>query len=177
MRTSWVVVAAALLTGGIAACSVGPSGGPAAAPASTPPVTEARADGQGFGLLKDVRLTRQDGADRIVFEFADAVPGYAISYTDLPVTSDPAGLVVPVAGAAALQISLRGASAYAAVGDAAPAYGGPNRIPGGDATRVTELVGLGDFERVMAWAAGVNARTGFRVTTLSGPPRLVVDVV
>ncbi len=140
-------------------------------------VTDASADGQGFGLLKDVQVSRQDGADRIVFVFADSVPGYAISYTDLPVTSDPAGQVVPVAGGAALQIWLRGASAFATVGDTQPAFTGPSRIPGGTATQVTELVMLGDFERVMAWAAGVNARTGFQVSTLDAPPRLVVDVL
>ena len=144
---------------------------------ATPPVTQASAEGSGFGLLKAVRLTRQDGADRIVFEFAGAVPGYAIAYIDLPVTSDPAGLAVQLAGSGALKISLRGASAYAVVGDAEPAYRGPNRIPGGDTTQVTELLQLGDFERVMGWVAGVNARTGFRVSALDAPPRLVVDVV
>jgi hypothetical protein len=199
MRTSWVVVAAALLTGGIAACSVGPASGPAtpaatapttpaaaapaaaapatAAPVAAPTVTEASGDGKGFGLLKDVRLARQDGADRIVFEFADAVPGYAISYTDLPVTSDPAAQVVPLAGASALQILLKGASAYAANVDTEPAYRVPDRIPRGDATQVTEIVKLGDFERVMVWAAGVGNRTGFRVSTMAAPPRLVVDVM
>jgi hypothetical protein len=139
-------------------------------------MTTSSAEGQGFGLLKDVRVTRQDGADRIVFEFAAAVPGYVIDYTDLPVTSDPAGQVVALAGAAALKISLHGASAYATVGDTTPAYRGSDRVPPGDATQVTEVVKLGDFERVMIWAAGVTARTSFQVSTLSAPPRLVVDV-
>ena len=191
MRRSWLAVAAVLVTGGIGACSVGPSNVPATPapaptttpatttpPAAAPPaVTQASAEGQGFGLLKDVRVARQDGGDRIVFEFADAVPGYTIAYTDLPVTSDPAGQVVPLAGTAALQIVLRGASAYAVFGDTEPAYRVPARVPSGDATRVTEVVNLGDFEQVMVWAAGVTGRTGFRVSTLDGPPRLVVDVV
>jgi hypothetical protein len=196
MRTSWVVVAAALVTGGIAACSVGPANGPAtptgasAAPSTTPTptptsaatpstaarVTEASAEPAGFGLLKDVRVANQGGVDRIVFEFATAVPGYKISYVDLPVTSDPAGQVVPLAGGAALQISLIGASAYAEITDTERAYPGPDRLPHGDAVQVTEIVNLGDWERVMVWAAGVGTRTGFRVTTLDGPPRLVVDI-
>lgn len=146
----------------------------AAAPADL--VTEASADGPGFGLLKAVRLAGQDGVDRIVFEFDGAVPGYRISYADLPVTSDPAGEEVPLAGGAALQVSLIGSSAYAELGDPRPAYTVARRIPGGDTSQVTELVNLGDFERVLVWAAGVRERTGFRVSTLDGPPRLVIDV-
>lgn len=144
---------------------------------AAPIVTQASADGPGFGLLKDVRLTRQDGVDRIEFEFEVTVPGYSIAYIDLPVTSDPAGLPVQLAGTGALKISLRGASAYATVSDTEPAYRGSNRIPGSNTAQVTELLQLGDFERVMGWAAGVNARNGFRVSTLDAPPRLVVDVV
>ncbi|QJY46250.1 AMIN-like domain-containing (lipo)protein [Pseudonocardia broussonetiae] len=139
-------------------------------------VTEASADSPGFGLLKAVRLAGQDGVDRIVFEFDGAVPGYRISYADLPVTSDPAGEEVPLAGGAALQVSLIGSSAYAQLGDPQPAYPVARRIAGGDTSQVTELVNLGDFERVLVWAAGVRERTGFRVSTLNGPPRLVIDV-
>jgi hypothetical protein len=34
----------------------------------------------------------------------------------------------------------------------------------------------GDFEAVLTWALGVNQEADFRVLTLDGPPRLVVDV-
>ncbi|MBW0117996.1 AMIN-like domain-containing (lipo)protein, partial [Pseudonocardia abyssalis] len=129
----------------------------------------------GFGLLSAVRVAGQGATDRIVFEFAEAVPGYRISYVDLPVTSDPAGEEVPLAGSAALQISLIGSSAYREVGDAEPAFPVPRRLSG-DTSQVTELVNLGDFERVLVWAAGVRERTGFTVTTLDAPPRLVIDV-
>jgi len=30
---------------------------------------------------------------------------------------------------------------------------------------------------VLVWAAGVRERSGFRVSTLADPPRLVIDVV
>jgi hypothetical protein len=188
MRTWRVILAAALVTSGIAACAVGPDSGPGSGPATvatptpvSPPsgaarVTQANADGNGFGLLRDVRMADQGASDRIVFEFVAAVPAYSISYVDLPVTSDPVGEVVPLAGSAALQISLIGGSAYAQFGDTEPTYRGPNRLPRGDTTQVTEIVNLGDWEGVMVWAAGVGSRTGFRVTTLDGPPRLVVDV-
>lgn len=177
----------ALVLALVAGCS-GPVATPAptpvpstaqATPAPTAPapdlVAEASADGTGFGLLLAARVAAQDGADRIVFEFESAVPGYRIGYVDLPVHSDPAGEEVPLAGAAALQISLIGSSAYREVGDTEPAAAVPARIPAGrDA--VTELVNLGDWERVLVWAAGVQDRTGFTVTTLDAPPRLVIDV-
>ncbi|WP_443690130.1 AMIN-like domain-containing (lipo)protein [Pseudonocardia oceani] len=67
-----------------------------------------------------------------MFEFDGAVPGYRISYADLPVTSDPAGEEVPLAGGAALQVSLIGSSSYAEVGDPQPAYTVAGRIVGGE---------------------------------------------
>lgn len=144
-------------------------------PTVVPTATEASSDASGFGLLSAVRVAGQGATDRIVFEFAEAVPGYRISYVDLPVYSDPAGEEVPLAGTAALQVSLIGSSAYREVGDTAPAFDVPRRLSG-DTTQVTELVNLGDFERVLVWAAGVRERTGFTVSTLDSPPRLVIDV-
>jgi hypothetical protein len=192
-RTGLCCLATAVL---VAGCSAGPPAGGAAAPVApstvrgaapvptdgtaTPlpeagPSTEAGAEGDGFGLLKAVRVAGQGGADRIVFEFAEAVPGYAIGFVDLPVTTDPAGQEVPLDGTAALQISLIGSSAYAEVGDVQPAFPVPGRLSG-DTAQVTELVNLGDVERVLVWAAGVRERTGFTVSTLPDPPRLVIDV-
>lgn len=157
----------------------GPAASGAPVPAETttaaPSSTEAAADGSGFGLLNAVRVAGQDGVDRIVFEFAEAVPGHRIAYVDLPVTSDPVGEEVPLDGTAALQISLIGSSAYAEVGDTGPAFPVPGRLTG-DTAQVTELVNLGDVERVLVWAAGVRTRTGFTVSTLADPPRLVIDV-
>lgn len=157
--------------------AVAPTTTTAAPPTPTvvPTATEASSDASGFGLLSAVRVAGQGATDRIVFEFAEAVPGYRISYVDLPVYSDPAGEEVPLAGTGALQISLIGSSAYREVGDTEPAFPVQRRISG-DTTQVTELVNLGDFERVLVWAAGVRERTGFTVSTLDAPPRLVIDV-
>jgi hypothetical protein len=40
---------------------------------------------------------------------------------------------------------------------------------------VREVVRTGDFEAVLSWAVGLDDRVDFRVLTLDGPPRLVVD--
>jgi hypothetical protein len=56
-------------------------------------------------------------------------------------------------------------------------YTGPRRISGADAgtSVVREVVRTGDFEAVLTWAIGLSDRVDFRVLTLDGPPRLVVD--
>jgi hypothetical protein len=38
------------------------------------------------------------------------------------------------------------------------------------------VVNSEDFEGVMAWVIGLDAQRPFTVTTLSSPPRVVVDV-
>ena len=43
------------------------------------------------GLLSAVRAARQDGFDRVVFEFEAAVPGYSVRYVDRPITEDGSG--------------------------------------------------------------------------------------
>lgn len=56
-------------------------------------------------------------------------------------------------------------------------YTGPRRIAGSDVgtSIVREVVRTGDFEAVLNWAVGLDARADFRVLTLEAPPRLVVD--
>jgi hypothetical protein len=56
-------------------------------------------------------------------------------------------------------------------------YTGPRRLEGADAgtSVVREIVRTGDFEAVLTWAVGLSDRVDFRVTTLDGPPRLVID--
>ena len=58
-----------------------------------------------------------------------------------------------------------------------PSYTGPNRISGASAglTVVREVVSIGDFEGILTWAVGLSGTVGFKVATLAGPSRLVVD--
>ncbi len=57
----------------------------------------------------------------------------------------------------------------------APTYAGPMRFEPGT-PMLAELAQAGDFEGTLTWVVGVSAKAGFRVTTLDGPPRLVVDI-
>jgi hypothetical protein len=130
-----------------------------------------------FGPLTDVRVARQDGFDRIVLQFASAqVPDYRVGYIAGPVTADPSAEVVPVDGAAFLEVLTAPAGAAEWV-DRPASYRGPNRIalPGGAAVR--EVVETGDFEETLDWVAGTGGELPFAVAELRNPARLVVDVL
>jgi hypothetical protein len=135
----------------------------------------AAAPGNGFPELVDVRLARHDTFDRIVFEFDDAAPtNVTAAWESPPILEDPSGLEVDVAGGAFLRIRMEPASAFS-FDDGTPTYLGPNSLTleGGN---VVELVKTGDFEAVMSWVAGVGAKAPFTITTLTGPPRVIVDI-
>lgn len=127
-------------------------------------------------LLTAVRAARQEGFDRVVFEFRNAVPGYEVGYVDRPITQDGSGDEVAVEGDAVLQVRMRNAAGVDLTQETAPqTYTGPSRLA--PATpEIAELVRTGDFEGTLTWAVGVRDRVDFRVTTLASPPRLVIDL-
>ncbi len=133
--------------------------------------------GTGPAFLTAVRTARQDGFDRVVFEFDGGPPGARVEYVARPVTEDGSGDEVTVEGAAVLQVRMEQAGSARLSGEnVVLTYTGPKRLrPQGTAT-VVELVQTGDFEAVLTWVVGTRQRAPFKVTTLRGPPRLVVDV-
>ena len=127
-------------------------------------------------LLTDVRSARQGGYDRVVFEFANGVPGYEVGYVERPIVADGSGAEVAVEGAAVLRVRMEPALDADLTKEEAPrTYTGPNRFSP-DTAVVSELVGIGGFEAVLTWAVGVDGKRPFRVTTLADPPRIVIDV-
>lgn len=127
-------------------------------------------------LLTDVRAASQAGFDRVVFEFANGVPGYEVGYVERPIVADGSGDEVAVDGAAVLLIRMEPALDADLTKEGAPrTYTGPNRFSP-NAAVVRELVRTGGFEAVLAWAVGLDAERPFRVTTLSEPARIVIDV-
>ena len=127
-------------------------------------------------LLTDVRAARQDGYDRVVFEFSNGVPGYEVGYVERPIVADGSGEEVVVDGAAVLRARMEPALDADLTKESAPrTYKGPNRFSP-DAAVVAELVRTGGFEAVLVWAVGLDAERPFRVTTLSDPPRIVIDI-
>lgn len=130
----------------------------------------------GTAHLSAVRLARNIGYDRLVFEFTDQVPGYKVGYRPLPVTADPSGLGIPLPGAsAALRITLNSATAIGLGPEDERTYTGPSTVTA-DTSVVTEAKATGDFEAVLSWVVGTRSKASFRVDVLGGPPRLVIDI-
>jgi hypothetical protein len=189
MRRSFALVATALVM--LAAC--GADQEPAleapavttAAPAPGETTTSAPAPGFGTaevsvpptgpGLLKAVRAAHQSGADRVVFEFEDELPGYAVRYVQRPITEDGSGSPVEVAGDNVLEVRMESASGADLTGEELrQVYTGPIRV-NPNTPVVTELVRTGDFEAVLTWVIGVRGKPGFNVTTVTGN-RLVIEI-
>ena len=132
----------------------------------------APAGAQSTPTLVDVRAGRHAGFDRVVFEFRGAVPATRrIGYVD-QLTQDGSGEPVEVAGGADLQVVFEGANAH---DDSGSPTVSPRRFsPGFGALK--EVAQVGDFEAVVTYGLGVDRRRPFKVSTLSGPSRLVIDL-
>src|SRR6266540_3194051 len=113
------------------------------------------------------------GYDRVVFEFTgDSVPGYRVEYTTKPAQRCGSGDPVTVAGTGRLIIRFEPAQAHDEHGSLSPTE--RHRVPGLPAVR--ELILICDFEGQVAWVLGVAAPSEYRVSELSSPARLVLDV-
>jgi hypothetical protein len=131
----------------------------------------APAGAQSAPTLTDVRAGGHTGFDRVVFEFRGAVPEHRVGYVD-QVVQDGSGRPVPVAGAADLEVVFQGANAHRQ--DGSPTVG-QRRFSTG-LTAVQEVVQAGDFEAVVSYGIGVDRKRPIKVSTLSNPSRLVIDV-
>jgi hypothetical protein len=126
--------------------------------------------------LTDVRIARHEGYDRVVFSFDGDVPGYEVGYVDPPILADGSGEPVAVAGGAYLRARFEPASGVDLDGpDYREVYTGPDTVTG-DTSVLIQVVRTGDFEAVLTWVAGIAERQDFRVTILTSPARVVVDV-
>ena len=124
-------------------------------------------------VLESLRTARNNGYDRIVFEFESGrVPGYQIEYVDRPVRQCGSGQVVPLRGDGWLRIRLEPSQAHDDRG----------RPTVQDRARTTELPILRemqlicDYEGHVEWVLVVASPNPYRVVELNSPARLVVDV-
>ena len=123
--------------------------------------------------LRSVREARNEGFDRVVFEFEGTqVPGYHLEYVDKPVLHCASGNEIPVAGQGFLQVRLMPAQAHDTGGNVTVAE--RERKPA--LTVLKELKLICDFEGEVTWVLGNASPKKFRVMELREPTRLVVDV-
>ncbi len=127
----------------------------------------------GPALLTDVESIECNGFDRVVFTFdGSATPGYFVAYIDKPVRACGSGNVVPVSGDGFLEIRMTPAQAHSDAGQ--PTIADRNRVLNYE--NLLQLVDTCDFEGNVTWVLGVASPNAYRVTELTSPPRLVLDV-
>lgn len=153
------------------AASSEPTGGPfGTSDVSSPGIPELRAGGVGSA----VRVGRHRGFDRVVYEFTGPEPPrFTVGYVESAI-ADPSGEPVPVSGDAILQVLAFGVY-YPEHGEPAPAPVPASALRG---TVFAQVKGLyGGFEGIGQEFVGINGgKRPFRVFTLTGPSRIVIDV-
>lgn len=126
------------------------------APANTPQAT-----------LTRVTVGRHPTFDRIVFRWATSTPGFNVRYVP-QLVDDGSGLPYPILGSRFLQITF-----FPHVNAATP---GVARTITPRFPTLRQVKVRGTFEAVLTVGAGLSARKGFRVFTLTNPRRTVIDV-
>jgi hypothetical protein len=124
--------------------------------------------------VTEVRVARQDGYDRVVFELdgdAGGVPGWRVEYVDDP-RRDGSGEPVDVDGEAVLVVLISGTGYPFDTGreEAASAT-----VPA-DLEVVTDVELGSVFEGTYEAFVGLSGEQPFQVTRLADPARIVVDV-
>jgi hypothetical protein len=123
-------------------------------------------------LVTAIRSARQPGYDRLVIQFAGRMPAYDIRYVP-HLYQDGSGKLVSLAGAKDLRIRLDGTAAHTSSGHTSLTTVA-HRTPLLPALREWALIG--DFEGVVTVGAGISETLAFRVSELSSPNRLVIDI-
>lgn len=113
------------------------------------------------------------GFERFVFEFEGGLPGYRVKYVNRPITQCGSGRTVQVAGNAFLKIHFTPAQAHE-MNSGEVTVDDRNRML--DFANAQQLVDVCDFEGNVEWVLGLRTAGRFRVTELTDPPRIVVDV-
>jgi hypothetical protein len=141
----------------------------------TPVEVEAPA-GLGQAVLGNIRAARQEGFDRLVFEFnGEQVPGYTVKYATEAIACGSGQDLTAFVGdgsatAGLVLITVRPAAAHddagqaTAVRDLRPAL-----------ESLVHVFRTCDFEGVVEYAVALTDEHPYKVTTLLSPPRLIID--
>jgi hypothetical protein len=136
------------------------------------PITEA-ATAAGITNYTDVRVGTHDGYDRLVIEFTDGTPALTLQADEPPYEQDASGLPLDVEGERVLRLTLPNGTA--AGESEQPTYDGPLNFDPGFPVLV-DVVHGGDFEAQTTWFIGLAKESCVRVTLLTDPDRIVIDV-
>ena len=128
--------------------------------------------------LVDIRAGQHQCFDRLVLDLRGKADGYRVKYVPA-IRSDGSGAVIPVRGAARIQVTLL-APAHDANYNQTFRPANRNEVVNVAGSRTfRQVVFAGTYEGVTTLGLGVRARLPFRVFTLDGPgsgARIVIDV-
>jgi hypothetical protein len=138
-------------------------------PFSTAPKTSTGSGGQAelFAIAAGCHPT----FDRFVIRARFATPGYDVRYVK-KVIADGSGNTVSLLGTKRIHVVVRQARGHTS--------GGTNLLPSVPTPlcpNLRQVKGAGDFEGVVSFGLGLRRKTGFRVFRLTGPTRIVIDVL
>ena len=136
------------------------------------PITEP-ATAVGITNYTDVRVGTHDGYDRLVIEFTVGTPALTLQEDEPPYEQDASGLPLDVEGARVLRLTLPNGTA--AGESEQPTYDGPLNFDPSFPVLV-DVVHGGDFEAQTTWFIGLAKESCLRVTLLTDPDRIVIDV-
>ncbi|MCW2508744.1 MAG: hypothetical protein JWR28_585 [Modestobacter sp.] len=133
-------------------------------------------EGPGSSTVSNVGAGQHACFDRLVVDLAGvARAGYDVRYVP-ELRADGSGALIPLRGGAVLQVVVR-APAYDDNGNATYQPADPQEVVGTAGFRTFRQVAwAGSFEGNTTLGIGPRARLPFRVFTLDGPERIVIDV-
>ena len=158
----------------VLAATLAVTAGSAGAAVALPPFTTAGRSTPDSGAQRELvafRTGTHPTFDRMVFQFRGGTPGYNVRYVPR-IIQDASGATVPLLGTRFLAIRFAAARAH-------PLNGSTSNVPRVRTPllpAIRQVKAAGDFEGVVHFGAGIAGRRAFRVFTLTGPPRIVVDV-
>jgi len=130
-------------------------------------------------LLTKVQLLGDNCVDHVVFDFdakGSTPPGYTITYGTPPFTADASGAPVPVTGNAFVVVKVQHGYGYDFAA-AKQTYTGPKSVPVSSSNHVRSIVETGDFEGVLTWVIGLDAKRPFSVQATGTPNHQLVVTI
>ena len=121
--------------------------------------------------VRDLTFGHHQKFDRVVIRVLGTLPGGFANY-QRRFTHDGSGLPIPIGGRSGLQVSLTPAFAHTVGGD--NLYVGPT-IARPRLQTLKALAFAGDFEGHVTFAFALTHRAPYRIFTLEGPRRIVID--
>jgi hypothetical protein len=121
-------------------------------------------------VLKEVRVAKNKGFDRVVFEFTGEMPDFQIEYTKPPIMGTGED-VIKVVGKYFVEINLQ---MLVFPEDENFKYK-PIEQANLKLPVVSEVQEIEWFEGVRPFAIGLKSKKGFRIQQLKNPTRLVID--